>query len=151
MCKSKIAKRNIPAHEALAGRLGSDALEQVLQPLLFDFSMKPLVFYFFWDSSCTLAMLNPKLDLKNMLLANAISSFKEKVGELSILFPNSIIKIGYIAGVQNPSDGMTKLFQDPISIINSNLYRFGPQKFDKFVSYVFSENEKHERFYMNKF
>ena len=100
MCKSKISKRNIPAHEALAGKLGADALEQVLQPLLFDFSLEPLELYYFLDSSCTLAMLNPKLDLKNVLLANAISAFKEKIIELSIQFPNSVSKIGYLEGIQ---------------------------------------------------
>ena len=71
--------------------------------------MKALVFYYFLDSSCTLAMFNPKLDLKNMLQANPISLFKEKLVELSIQFPNSTTKIGYIEGTQNPIDGMTKL------------------------------------------
>ena len=131
-CKSKISKRNVPAHEALSGKLGADALEQILQPLLFDFSLKPLVFYYLLDSTCTLAMLNPRLDLKNVLLANAVSSFKEKIVEISIVFPNSVGKIGYIEGSVNPSDGMTKLFPDPVSIINSSLYRHGPKKFESF-------------------
>ena len=134
MCKSKIAKRNIPAHEALSGKLGSDALEQILQPLLFDFAMQPLAFYYFLDSSCTLAMLNPKLDLKNVLLANAVSAFKEKLIELSIQFPNSVTSIGFIEGGLNPSDAMTKLFPDPVAIINSSLYRHGPPKYNSFAT-----------------
>ena len=34
MYKSKIAKRGIPAHEALSEKWGGDAMEQILQPLL---------------------------------------------------------------------------------------------------------------------
>ena len=133
-CKSKISKRNIPAHEALAGKLGADALHQILQPLCFDFSLEKLKFFFFMDSTCTLAMLNPQLDLKNMLLANAVSAFKEKLIEISIQFPNSVSMIGFIPGTMNPADGMTKLYADPINIINSSLYRHGPQKFENFKS-----------------
>ena len=43
-CKSKLSKRNIPAHEALSGKLGADALYQILQPLCFDFSLVKLIF-----------------------------------------------------------------------------------------------------------
>ena len=37
--------------------------------------------------------------------------------------------VGHLSGTDNPTDGMTKLFKDPIAIINSKLYREGPTKF----------------------
>ena len=37
LTRSKIAKRNIVSHEALAGKLSADALYCVLQPLVYDY------------------------------------------------------------------------------------------------------------------
>ena len=85
--------------------------------------------FFLFDSTCTLAMLNPVLDLKNMLINNAIQSFKEGVSRISVQFPNANIMVGHLSGAENPADRMTKLFKDPIAIINSKLYREGPSKF----------------------
>ena len=74
-------------------------------------------------------MLNPVLDLKNMLINNAVQAFKEGVSRISVQFPNANIMVGHLSGTDNPADGMTKLFKDPIAIINSRLYREGPTKF----------------------
>jgi hypothetical protein len=88
-----------------------------------------LTFAFKFDSTCMLAMLNPKIELKSMLLCNAVESFKEEVQRISIQFPNASILIGHLPGVDNPSDSLTKLYKDPVSVINSILYREGPEQF----------------------
>ena len=79
-------------------------------------------------------MLNPILDLKNMLINNAIQGFKEATSRISTQFPNATITVGHVAGTENPADGMTKLFKDPIAIINSRIYREGPPKFGNLES-----------------
>jgi hypothetical protein len=64
-----------------------------------------------------------------MLLCNAVESFKEEVQWISIQFPNASILIGHLPGVDNPSDSLMKLYKDPVSVINSILYREGPAQF----------------------
>ena len=124
--RSKIAKRNIVSHEALAGKLSADALYCVLQPLVYDFWDKELIFPFKTDSTCCLAMLNPAIPLKNLLLSNAIAAFKDEIMKISIQFPKSLITVGRVTGTENPSDVLTKLYRNPIKAINSQLYRYGP-------------------------
>ena len=69
--RSKISKRNIVSHECLSGKLGAEALNTLLQPLLFDYWDAPIALPFKFDSTCFLCMLNPGLELKSMLLSNA--------------------------------------------------------------------------------
>ena len=59
-------------------------------------------------------MLNSQIELKNML-------FKDKLVKISCMFPKT--RITY------PADSLTKLYKDPISFINSLIYRFGPKSF----------------------
>jgi hypothetical protein len=129
LTRSKIAKRNIVSHEALAGKLSAEALSCVLQPLVFDFWDKPLLLPFKTDSTCCLAMLNPAIELKNMLLSNAVAAFKDELIKISIQFPKSLITVGHVVGTANPSDVLTKLYRDPIKAINSQLYRHGPPQY----------------------
>ena len=107
MTKSKIGKRNIVSHEALAGKLSAEALHSILQPLLFDNGDKPLLLPFKTDSTCCLAMLNPMILVKNMLLGNAVASFKDELVKISIKFPNAMLTVGHIPGSDNPSDVLT--------------------------------------------
>ena len=117
--RSKISKRNIVSHECLSGKLGAEALYTLLQPIIYDYWDKALFLGFKFDSTCTLAMLNPAIELKSMLLSNAVESFKEEVKKISIQFPNSTVTIGHLPGPANPADSITKLYRDPIEVINS--------------------------------
>ena len=74
-------------------------------------------------------MLNPKLELKTVLYANAVEAFKEDLRRISIMFPQALITVGYISGNTNPADALTKIFRDPIEVINSPIYRYGPEAF----------------------
>ena len=127
--RSKICKRNVVSHEVSAGKLGGEGLHCLLQPLAFDFWDKELLLPFKIDSTCFLAMLNSKIQLKNMLLMNAVAAFKEELMKISCMFPRARITIGHIPGNMNPADSLTKLYKDPISAINSMIYRFGPQSY----------------------
>ena len=129
MTRSKIAKRNIVAHEVSAGKLGGEALRCLLQPLAFDFWNVELLLPFKTDSTCFLAMLNPQIEMRNMLLMNAVAAFKEELIRISLTFPRARITVGHTAGATNPADCLTKLYKDPVACINSTLYRFGPQKY----------------------
>ena len=64
-----------------------------------------------------------------MLLMNAVAAFKEELMKISCMFPRARITIGHIPGDMNPADSLTKLYKDPVSAINSMIYRFGPQSF----------------------
>ena len=108
--RSKISKRNIVSHECLAGNLGAEALIIILQPLLFDYWDAPIKLPFKFDSTCFLCMLNPGLELKSMLLSNAIESFKEELVKISIQFPEATITVGHFSGELNPADSLTKLY-----------------------------------------
>ena len=102
--RSKISKRNVVSHEVLAGKLSAEGLYSLLQPLAFDFWNKPLLLPFKIDSTCFLAMLNPQLELKSMLLTNAVESLKEEILKISIQFPLAMISIGHISGDLYPAD-----------------------------------------------
>ena len=82
------------------------------------------------DNSCVRSMLSHQIALKNVLLYNAIAYFKQTLDRISITFENAEIKICHIGGDINPSDSMTKLYGNPIKVINSDNYRFGPSKFN---------------------
>ena len=127
--RSKISKRNVVSHEVLAGKLSGEALQCLLQPLAFDFWDKELLLPFKIDSTCFLAMLNSQIELKNMLLTNAVASFKEELIKISSQFPRALITVGHIPGSKNPADSLTKLYKDPIEAINSVQYRFGPNSY----------------------
>ena len=86
LTRSKIAKRNIVSHEALAGKLSADALYCVLQQLVYDFWDKELLLPFKTDSTCCLSMLNPTIQLKNMLLSKAVAAFKDEPVKISTQF-----------------------------------------------------------------
>ena len=60
-------------------------------------------------------MMNPAIEMKS----NAIQAFKDEVTKISIQFANANITIGHLAGSDKPADGMTKLFKNPMAIINS--------------------------------
>ena len=94
---------------------------------LYDHANYPLFLPFKSDSTCVLAMLNPRLELKTVLLANAVEAFKEDLRRISTMFPQALITLGYIQGTTNPADALTKIFRDPIEIINSLIYRYGPE------------------------
>ena len=38
------------------------------------------------------------------------------------MFPQALITVGYIPGTTNPADALTKIFRDPIEIINSQVW-----------------------------
>ena len=106
-----------------------DALDAILDSLKFDFSDCPLEVHFLSDSTCFLSMLNPVIDLKNTLFSNCVNYFKEKIMAISAQFKNVKITIGYVATDANAADTVSKVLLDPIPVVNSVLYRVGPEKY----------------------
>ena len=129
--RSRVAKRNIPSHEIMAGRLASTGLHTILEPLLFDHKEAALEIINLSDSTCSLCLLNPGLKIKNVLIANSVDAWKDGLCKLSVLFPNSTISVGFIRGESNPSDYCSKFFPDSRQVLNSTLYRMGPEKYDR--------------------
>ena len=54
---------------------------------------------------------------------------RDDLRRISVAFPKAIITVGHIPGETNPADTMTKIFRNPIKVINSDLYRYGSEKF----------------------
>ena len=129
--RSRISKRNTVAHEAQAAPLGVDTVTTIMAPLSYDYGDQPLEVFFLSDSTCLLSLLNPLLDIRNTLLANSAYMFLDKLADLSVRFPEAILSVGYLPGEKNPSDYVSKIFLDPVEIINSKLYRVGPEKFER--------------------
>ena len=132
--RSRVSKRNTVAHEAQAAPLGVDTATTIMSPLTYDYGDQPLEVFFLSDSTCVLSLLNPLLDIRNTLLANAAYTFIDKMSDLSTRFPEATLSIGYLPGENNPADYVSKLFLDPIQVINSKLYRVGPEKFGRLDS-----------------
>ena len=42
-----------------------------------------------------------------------------RLRRISRMFPQALITVGYIPWTTNPADALTKIFRDPIEIINS--------------------------------
>ena len=124
-----MCKRNVPTHEVFAQKLAGNALLTLVEPLLFDMKEYPFKFFLLSDSTCGLCLFNPALNIKNMLLSNSIESTKDRLNQISRLFPKAIIYVGYIKGEANPSDVMSKLHLNAIDILNSKMYREGPEKY----------------------
>ena len=125
--KGKIAKRSTTAHEILSFPLSIKMLYFIARPLLGKFHDFPLKLFSVGDSTCTAALFNPELSIKNVLLRNAVNSTLDSGRDLIKLYPKAILKFAWCQGTQNPADLMSKLFLDPIGAINSTLFRHGPE------------------------
>ena len=130
LAKSKVCKRNVFCHEMLSTVLAMEQMKMLMECLLFDYSEKDLQMISLGDASCVSCLFNPALSIKNMLIKNCVEKVKSIILELNLLFPKAVFTLGYIAGNSNPADTMSKLFIDPISVLNSDLYRIGPQEFN---------------------
>ena len=129
MCKSRVSKRNIVSNEICGALLGAKTLHNLVQPLIYDYEDQDLSMFMLHDSTCFLAMLNKKINTRNVLISNCIYGYKDVLSQISTQFRKSTIHICHIGGGDNPSDFMTKLLADPVQVINSNLYRYGPSRF----------------------
>merc|ERR1711954_118712 len=107
--KSRISKRNIPAHETLAAPLGGESMSAILDSLKFDYADMPLIIHFLSDSTCFLSLMNPMLEIRNTLFKNAVNSFREKLLSISAHFKQALISVEYVKTDCNPEDAVTNL------------------------------------------
>ena len=82
-------------------------------------------FYFYGDSSCIANLFNPALTLKNMLLRAAVYGTIQRGMDIVEMLPNTVIHLSWIPGEDNAVDLISKVFLDPISIVNSEFCRSG--------------------------
>ena len=81
------------------------------------------------DSSCTAALFNPDLVMKNILLKQLVCKTLEYIERVFIYLPFCVVHLTWIPGSINPSDHLSKLVLDPIKWSNSEFMRFGPKEF----------------------
>ena len=129
MCKSKTSKRSIPGNEILSKPLCMDlmianakvfARRQLLRN-------KEMNLIANGDSVCAALLMNPKLQSKNILLRGAAINTMAKANQVLDILPKAKISFTWSPGVTNPADLSTKLLIDPVTQINSELFRNGPE------------------------
>ena len=81
------------------------------------------------DSKCVACLFSPSITIKNVLLRNVVTTVKQRVREILEMLPESTVQLCWIPGETDSSDLVSKLFQDPFTQTNSNLFRFGPDCF----------------------
>ena len=52
MCKSRVSKRNIVSNEICGALLGAKTLQNLLQPLIYDYEDQELSIFMLHDSTC---------------------------------------------------------------------------------------------------
>ena len=76
------------------------------------------------DSICVASLYNPTVVMKNVLIKTSVMAVKQKCREIIKLFPKATIRICWMDGKSNST---SKLLFDNLSIMNSRLYRHGPE------------------------
>ena len=74
------------------------------------------------DSTCVACLFSPSITIKNVLLRNIVVTVKQRVREILEMLPESTVQLCWIPGDTNSSDLVSKLFQDPFTQVNSNLF-----------------------------
>ena len=128
MCKSKTSKRSIPGNEILSKPMSMDLMIAnakvfARRKLLANRKLNLIVN---GDSLCTALLMNPNLQSKNILLQGASVNTHSKAKEVLEILPNAEILFTWSPGISNPADLSTKLIFDPITQVNSELFRNGP-------------------------
>ena len=126
--RGRVSKRTVPAHEALSGPLQAEETKKIARVLSHRPGIRDLELEIVMggDSICIATLYNPKLSLKNILLKSAVWAVKHKGREIIKLLPKAVIRICWMDGKSNAADSTSKLMFDNISIINSRMYRHGP-------------------------
>ena len=80
------------------------------------------------DSTCTLYILKPGKQLKNVLIKNLTVKLKNLWAHLSVSY-NMIINVYFIQSDLNCADLNSKISADPILVSNSKMWRSGISHF----------------------
>ena len=80
------------------------------------------------DSLAMGAALNPKKPHKEVRPRNACISIHRVLTELVQQFPQITVSMVHTEGIKNPSDSLTRLTADPVSLVNEEKYRHGLAK-----------------------
>ena len=129
--KSKTCKRSIPAHEilgrALSTELGLSVCKTLAKYSLY--SLKNITLVFPGDSVCSAMLHSPNIQIRNTLLLGGVRKAEANLKIITELLPNASVWLTWLPGEDNPSDFSSKVVLDPVSTINSQMYRTGPPQF----------------------
>ena len=134
--KSKVCRRGPFVNELLSIRQAMDLLLQVLEPLRFDISKDQLEIINIGDSTACSAFFNPGLRITSSLARGTVEDVKDAILSIGSKFENARTRLCWIPGVGNVSDTVSKIFDSPITIVNSPFYRKGPKQYDALTSIV---------------
>ena len=81
------------------------------------------------DSECHLYNLDPSKVHKSVLIKNIMRGTHNLIRDLTLRFPFIQVTFSYVESSQNVADINSKVHLDPVSLINSNMWRFGNKDF----------------------
>ena len=100
-----------------------DLIVKVVKCLIVEPEMQqmPLEIILYGDSSSVVFLFNLALAITNSLLRTAIYGTIQRAKTVIKIMPNAQIFFNWIAGTENAADLFSKVFIDPITVINSTL------------------------------
>ena len=126
--RCKIGKRSIPAHEMESAAVGAEMTKEVVYAIMGRPEMRgiKLTIIMSGDSLCTACSFNPEIEIRNVLLRGCVNRTVQRCKEIVESVHGADIKLTWIPGNVNSADSVTKLHQEVVTMINSDLYRHGP-------------------------
>ena len=123
--RGKIVKDSVPIAEMIGASISTTMLTEYIEatPQLQDI---PLDVIMVTDSLCLASTMNPRKIHKSVKVRNTIYLIHKQLADLVAKFPLIKVRFCHIVSKLNASDGSTKMVRDPVAIVNSSLWKYGP-------------------------
>ena len=123
--RGKITKSTVPNAELSGATLAVNMAVELFEAIP-DLQTMPVELVLVTDSLCLCSSLNPRKLYKSVKVRNSCFMIHKQISDLVNKYKNVVVKYAHIMGTANPSDYATKITNDPTTLVNSNLWRYGP-------------------------
>ena len=124
LARPAVHKLSIPASELGALTKAVKSFDEVWGSLQ-DWPSHQIELIFLTDSTCTAASLSLTKTFSDVRTRNSNITIHRIFSEIVQSYKNIEIKVAHCEGARMPGDYLTRLVPDPVSLINSDLYRHG--------------------------
>ena len=128
VARGKVVKDTVPNAELSGATIGTNMLKEFIS-VIPELQDQDIEIIFLTDSLCLCSSLNPAKLYKSVKVRNACFLIHKTIADLVARYPRVSVKYCHIRGLDNPSDGASKLVANPVAIANSDLWNFGPKFF----------------------
>ena len=125
IARGKIIKDSVPVAELIGASISATMLTDYIEatPQLQDVPVEVIMVT---DSLCLAGTLNPRKIHKSVKVRNTTYLIHKQLSDLVAKYPKLKIKFCHIVSRLNASDGATKMIRDPVAVVNSSMWKFGP-------------------------